>query len=478
MTESLNINQEPLNPDEIKKRKMESRRSFLKRALGGVGGAAVILGGGVVVLKNSIDTQTPKQKAKKAERQQEEKDNEELPPLEIIEDAREYKSGDHIRTPAGAIEIDGWKVAMGDMAVSGMSYFALSGEKNYTLRFKSPEDGKSWAVYTSGERKEVDFPVYNTLDVRGRHENQKMFYLLPNLRSPVMVLEVFEFPGDKASLEQEIFTKEEDLKKIRRAHKRQASKMHRYHIRLSGSASSLKNSEKVPRVFAEGKIPQSGLDKVADVHRLAGAFHPVAPVYVYGEGDNDPYWKVAAPNQHFDPGYNRVALSHREFTHPDVPGQAEQVACHEICHSIMYGSKFEGTQNEAYKKVREGFFNISKQADPGREKSWNDPAFIIFREFSYYKVKPDAKKVLPAGHPWDNPDELFASAVTVFRYYSKDFVGQLEKLNPKTKTVVKEAAQNIFGLLRSMNPDPVVLKRFIPNIEAIEKAVGKTGQLE
>ncbi|HEV7424256.1 MAG TPA: hypothetical protein VGO21_03640 [Candidatus Paceibacterota bacterium] len=473
MPESLNLSGDPPSPEEIEKRKVEARRGAIKRIGIGAVGAAALLAGGMTFLKEGINTETSQQKRAREEREQDEKDNEELPPREIIEDPHEYKSGDYINTPAGAVELQGWRVAMGDVAVSGMSYFAVSGAKNYTLKFRSPEDGKSWTVFTSGEGEEVNFPPYQTLDIRGLYENQKTFYLLPNLRNPVIVLEVSEFPGDKAPIEQEIFAEKEDIKKIRRKHKKQASKMHRYRIRLHGSINSPKNNENIPRVFAEGKIPRAELDKVADIHRLAGAFRPVAPVYVYGESDNDPYWQAVKSDQHFDPSYNRVALSYHEFMHPDVPGQAQQIAFHEICHSIMQGAKLEGPQDVAYKKMSEGFSNIRQQANPNREELWNDPAFVIFREFSYYKTKPNAKKVLPAGHPWDNANELFASALTVFRYYSKEFMERLERFDPPTKAIVIQQIQNIFGLLRSMNSDPEVLKRFIPNIDNFKKIIGE-----
>ncbi|MBI5220305.1 MAG: hypothetical protein HY978_00510 [Candidatus Liptonbacteria bacterium] len=466
MPEYLNLNQSPQGKEEARKNAQESRRNFFRRAAGGAVGAAAILGAGAALLKEGVETKNPG----KEERKQKAAEDEELPPREVIEDSREYKSGDSIHTPAGTVEIQGWKVAMGDLAVTGMSYFAMSGGKNYSLRFRSPEDGKIWMVYTSETRKEVDFPAHNTQDVQGRYEHQKVFYLLPNLRAPHIVLEVLEFPSERAGLEQEIFAgSKEKLRKIRRTHRRQASKMHRYKIRLLGVTNTLKGPEKIPRVFAEGKIAEAELDKIADIHRLAGAFRPVAPVYVYGE-EGDPYWQVAEPSSHYDPLYNRVALQHQEFAYPDVPGQAVQVACHEIFHSVMRGTKLEGVQDQAYKKVQEEFSRIAKRADLNREKSWDDPVFITFREFSYYRKKA-SKTVLPAGHPWDNARELFASAVVVMRYYPDEFVRKLRTLSPEEQSLVRGAGRAVLDLLHAMNSDEKVLRRLLPKLDHVREAL-------
>jgi hypothetical protein len=469
MPEIFKLDQLPEDPEELKREKKQRRRDFLKKTGLGAGAAAALFGGGGALIKNAIDTQKPEVK----KRQAEEKEDEELPPREVVEDPREYKSGETIHTPAGSLGIRGWKVAMGEMDRTSLEWRAIEGDINFVIKFRSPENERTWRVFMSDVRKEMNFPI-DAMKVKGRYEEETMFYLTPDLRNPLIELEVLEYPGDKGSLIPQVFAKtEEERRQVGRKHKRQASKVTRYKVRLLGTKNPGADPKAIPRVFAEGKMPPAGLAKVAEIHRIIGEFGEAAPVYVFGEGLDDPYWRVAPMSEHYDSLHNRVTLHAREFLNPDVKGQAEQVACHEILHSKMRNSKLQGPQLEAYDKLREAFFALAKKVDQDRSSPTDDPAFAIFREFSYYPHKPDKKVLIAAGHPWDNSDELFASAVTVFRYYAKDFLIRFEKLKPDVRLVAANGTRGILAFLRSMDSNPEDLKKLIPDISAIEKTIEK-----
>lgn len=78
----------------------------------------------------------------------------------------------------------------------------------------------------------------------------------------------------------------------------------------------------------------------------------------------------------------------------------------------------------------------------------------IFDESSYvHSTKDffDLKKHDPMGHPYENYNEFFASAMTVLRYFSDQFLENYKGLKDEEKHLVKPTVQVIFDIIRYKN---------------------------
>jgi hypothetical protein len=463
-----------INPDTPKQPDEEEEGTTRRKVIIGLGAGAAAAGlYGVGKLIGGSESGA--KKTKPAEN--EEEDGSDLPPREIVEDPHIYESGDEIKTPLGTITTKGWKVMMDDVTTSFLAWQGGSGENYYVFKFKNAS-GDTWQIFNTAKEPKLVFPA-GTKSMESEHDaNQyKGFYIDPKAADPIISIEVLEFPGERASLESELLADENQLKKIRKAHRRQASHSYRYKLKLKGYASPEEKNSKNPRMFAEGRVPEGELRNLGALHELFCKFRPVAPLYIYGEGKNDPYSKGetrAEKTRHFDPLYTRVVLANQDFTDPSFPGQGQQVATHEMSHGILHGSQLEGAQFEAYGKLRDAYSEMMKVANENANGPEKEPCLSVLREYSYYKnhpQNPEDADTLPAGHPWSNTDELFASSVSVFRYYAKDFIKKFKALDPESKKLTAEAGKRVMNFLHSMNSDPATLKRLIPHIEEIELAL-------
>ncbi|MBI5051622.1 hypothetical protein HZC08_02575, partial [Candidatus Micrarchaeota archaeon] len=72
------------------------------------------------------------------------------------------------------------------------------------------------------------------------------------------------------------------------------------------------------------------------------------------------------------------------------------------------------------------------------------------------------------GHPYSNEMELFASALTVFRFFPKQFVEYFDSSGEERKKVVAAAGLEVIRIVEKMAPDPEVARELLPEVEMIK----------
>lgn len=164
------------------------------------------------------------------------------------------------------------------------------------------------------------------------------------------------------------------------------------------------------------------------------------------------------------------------FTNPKFSNEGIIKLFHELCHSIFLKSILYNQNNprlnmelyNAYKTLikESGLANlilISKLTGPLKEIEDND-YFSIFDESSYISGID-----ISYGHPYSDHNELFASALTVFRYFPDEFIERYRKLSSDKQKVIGEVVKTIFSVLESINSDNI--NNLLPKYNSLKNLI-------
>ena len=75
------------------------------------------------------------------------------------------------------------------------------------------------------------------------------------------------------------------------------------------------------------------------------------------------------------------------------------------------------------------------------------------------------------GHPYGNYDEMFASALTVFRFFPDEFINRYEKLGGDIKKAVRNAANSVLNVVETVNTDEAALQTLLPEYRTLKTAL-------
>jgi hypothetical protein len=70
--------------------------------------------------------------------------------------------------------------------------------------------------------------------------------------------------------------------------------------------------------------------------------------------------------------------------------------------------------------------------------------------------------------PTSRENELFSSALTIFRFFPSEFIQRYNQLNEKEKGLVREVVHAVFNVLKFLNPNIDDIKRLIPEYESLK----------
>lgn len=175
-----------------------------------------------------------------------------------------------------------------------------------------------------------------------------------------------------------------------------------------------------------------------------------------------------------------VYLSSPLFTHPDPPNEGFLALHHELSHVLfaavrnnIVDQRLNGRMFDTYKALVD---SVSKSGQCGelavpfafsvRDCVGNSPQFSNLDEDTYMKRLNVSKG---GGHPHDNYDELFASSLTVFRYFPDQFLERFFESDPETKKAASKVLNNVVDILGSYDKlgRGSAVSWFIPQIDLL-----------
>lgn len=173
-----------------------------------------------------------------------------------------------------------------------------------------------------------------------------------------------------------------------------------------------------------------------------------------------------------------ISLSSLHFTNPSFPGQHLLVAFHEFSHVILYDYhdfrrmelsdlfKLLSKKSSIERLAAVLLFNIANTYNK------ENGIFRIFDESSYFKDKYGTKSN-HFGHPYSNHQELFASALTVFRFFPEEFLERLNELELNERKLVSSIASCILRILEHRSSASEDLVELLPEFYKIKSEAGK-----
>ena len=221
-----------------------------------------------------------------------------------------------------------------------------------------------------------------------------------------------------------------------------------------------KNPAEETRVYSEIPLEERVLKEIHEISLLFDEFSNTRPIYIYRfQGDE------ARQGMHLQSKYNLVHSNY--FTPPRLEIDGIATVFHELSHGIMSGSVLFSRDQKPNNKLMQAYDLLGKARDAYRNKKLHRDPFEIFTESSY--LSTIAGKEMTGGHPWDNHNELFASALTIFRFFPDEFIQRYASLSSTEKDFTKGVCNAIFNILESINPETKALQKLLPKYEKLKQ---------
>lgn len=196
-------------------------------------------------------------------------------------------------------------------------------------------------------------------------------------------------------------------------------------------------------ICSELPVGEDGLRAIARIAREFDEFLPVTTIYVkdFGAACEDCEEGKADAGELKNRGGNadtteleyRVEISSEDVLHPFFPGIIEWIAFHELAHCLL--DKIKDSYIQWPHRVLSEAYESLEGADEGLQK------FALLDESNYFSEE-FRQKLWGYGHPNENYCELGASALSVLRFYPREFIERT-----RNNREIRDAAKRILDAL-------------------------------
>lgn len=228
------------------------------------------------------------------------------------------------------------------------------------------------------------------------------------------------------------------------------------------------DTQRPPVICTEVPLSDKQVEELQELADLFSAYgpHPCIPYDIdivngqeYTAWVSDNYSKAKLGNA-------SVKLGSASFTHNFFPGQGNWVAYHELAHLALLVLEYRDPS--LYRKAEQIHAHASLATLDG---------FLTNRMFNHlfdepeYVPRPDIDPNRPVSRPYDNVSELFASAMSVFRFSPDEFARRYLEMKQTAGTeaaVAREMGIVVLDLLQGINPDePKLMRKILPSYDKI-----------
>ena len=419
----MNDNSPEAKPQAQESKGKISRREVLKN-LG-------LLGTGIVAAK--VPTLLPTENPGKNNSPE----SQEAQPLKI------YKSGEVIENPVTTIKIDGWRILFDRVKME--NYRANSISRQPEFRLINPYKEQPVVTPTGG---------YGTSDV-DQHGKR-----VPGLGAFVQI-QTHPLANDQLIFLQ--FSEEE---------KGQIVRSEIYPIDLENFTYKAQKMERTV-VFSEEPLNETRLRNIYELRKLSGKFNFPSPpdILIFKSTDKE---NRGGEYSYID---DSIYLPSILFTEPDFENEGTFSLWHELSHGIYQNAINERRDQRIVSKLFDAYKNLIEAAGykiPMPSYSLfgvpkqvaENPYFRIFSESSYVPSKRPVG--VEYGHPYSDDTELFASGLTILRFFPNEFTERFKSLDQNQQLVVGNAAACIIDVLEKINPEEEALMELLPQYRQLK----------
>ncbi len=355
----------------------------------------------------------------------------------ILDTQRIYKDGEVIETPYVNVKIDGWRFLIDQEALK-----ASTTEKSATFSISSSD-----AVLR--QRLNVGFGGYASSALESEIEGRKYWELVayPASVSPNKPQRVYLHVEER-----NIETDE--------------SKTTSYPVDISFDTHISGEEYQKVRFYSEIQLDEETKKRIDKMLAVFDKFTPRGAPQVYIFKDENIEYRGGV----YSEGQTKVPSN--LFTSPEFQDEGLAKIFHETCHGVMeqfLTLKADlGPSSEVFNAFK-GLVEGAAEIDPdlfkipmpsfglfGVPKEVEEnPYFSIFDESNYVNLPPDKYgQEGTYGHPYSNFDELFASALTVIRFFPDQFIENYDSLDAKVQEKVQKTVKAVFGVLTWFRKKP------------------------
>jgi|GEM_PF-4928980 len=341
-----------------------------------------------------------------------------------------FESGDSIPNPVMPVSIKGWRLHFDTRRMSGGGSF--------TFKLVNPDLGIEPTVGS----------FFTTNASRDDKTGIASMHAIPPSSGEFVYLHLTEDDGS-------------DEKKI--------IKSEVYPIRLQYYADPKGESDFFEHTYSEKDL---GPTLLRDIHAQSN---------IFSQFINCPAYILDVPGERgamAKPALNRVEIGADPFTNPNFENEGFIKLFHERVHMVREHIRGHERQQKEFADFEHAYEQLVTAAGftlpmPsfglfGPSAEVENSLFRVFDESLYVaQSEPDPKKRKqdhPSGygHPYNNSDELLASATTVLHFFPDQFFLEYAKLTDEEKGVVQEVVRSALGAFRSVNSDPKALEGLLP----------------
>ncbi len=371
-------------------------------------------------------------------------------PAEIIDTppslAQIYSDGQTIKHPAGLIKVDGWTLLIDPDASS--TYIqkrkeAENAEIELHISLIIPDEKNKTVTigeYGCGNGILFDGIFYNAITYQPTRANEKTFLTILETRNG-KVYKIDSVPVSFAV----------------------------YHPE--------KKDDKRNHIFSEADLEAIVLQEIDSCYKT---FTHLTQANVYIHKSKDEQMRSGEYNGNTD----EVHLSSVVFTKPLFPLEGTMRLYHELCHAALQKLKVDTTDPRQMISLYSAYEKIAKQSNctlPIKISFIGPPAFLeedslftLFDESTYLNKLVGGEGIAEYGHPYSDYDELFASAMSVMRFFTEECISKYQKLRSADKRVAVKAGKIILNTFDYISQfaesfDPNVKIHVLPEYERLRK---------
>lgn len=358
-----------------------------------------------------------------------------------------FCNGDTIDTVFGPIEIKDWSIRMGKDDLQGFNKKSKGESGRITILDDTDRQEKYLGI---NERGWIDAPF--DVDIV---DGQYTFFTLPDDIFKVILLD---------------------------HHRKNSSNLSLYPIRIE-SASVVKYAPS-NKVYFEKDIVKEHRDPLMEELRLMSGTLGLSDVFIYNADNAHSLNLNKSKDFRGGPRYGmkRIKLPSTILESPKVEHEPGLTLFHEQAHSWLdyFSNKREffgympklARLSDAYWDMMGAAGVVSKFTGSvfrleDRELLRN-PLLFIFDESNYYAGEL-RELLVNEGHPQDNYAELFASGLSVMRFYTDEFLDTLRSLPRREQALVKEVGGAILSIFEVVVQRKHTRERIMPKYETLEK---------
>lgn len=224
-------------------------------------------------------------------------------------------------------------------------------------------------------------------------------------------------------------------------------------------------------LFSEVPLQAQDVGTIKELSDICARFGSSSDIYVF----NNEHGRGGFAN-YFE---GRIGLAAIAFEQPAYQQEGELNLFHEQAHGMFNRVLHNERDHRSLVSLWQAYERLASASGytiplptfslfGPTEQVEKESCFAHFDESNYVNISARDRGY---GHPYNDYNELFASGLTVLRYFAEEFMQRLSLETSVRKGAIHNAGKQIMDFARAINTDEDALHRLLPNYDDLAKAL-------